>query len=317
MKNYKLKLAIASALGLTSYIASATGFVALPNTGFTVSGGTSAYTLCNTTGNFGSGVPINPTTGANNTCAVFPANEFRSPGDAADYTGARQYPVASKTSPIVVNNTYTSGPVTIGNYVDYVWRSNDDSECIYGVKVVLNSNDYNSAAGTQNFEVNDVARGGWSGQDVSAAYSTVPTIASPVYRIGLAYTAVQHRPGDDDQPLTGLGSSPSINGLNSWPGSASSTQQKADIDTNWVDFTTDANYLDDDGSTTANSGMYYVKSDTCPATPYTQVDNAIRLRQTFQELAGDGSTDNSFIEISLPGYAPSGATLTPAHTDPY
>jgi hypothetical protein len=319
MKNYKLKLAVLSALGLTSYVASATGFVALPNTGFTVSGGTSAYTLCNTTGNFGSGVPTNPTTGANNTCAVFVAAEIRSPGDAADYTGVRQYPVASSTGSIIVNNTYTGGvDKNIGIYRDFLWRSTDNSECIYGVKVELNGTDYNSESDTQNFEVNDVARGGWDGLDVSAAYSTYPSIASPVYRIGLTYTAVQHRSsGYDAQPLTGLGSSPSINGLNSYPGTASAAQQKADIDDNWVVFTTDANYLDDDGSTTANSGMYYVKSDTCPATPYTQVDDAIRLRQTFQELAGDGSTDNSFIEISLPGYAPSGATLTPAHTDPY
>ncbi|MCB2426944.1 hypothetical protein [Methylophaga pinxianii] len=318
MKNIKLKLAIVSALGLTASHVFATGFVALPNTGFTVSGGTSAYTLCNTTGDFGSGIPSNPTTSTNNTCAVFPTTENRSPGNSADYTGARVFPVAGSTNSIIVNNTYTGGVnKSIGNYRDYVWRSDDNSECIYGVKIELNSTDYNVAAGTQNFEVNDVARGGWSGLNVSAAYSTIPSIASPVYRIGLTYTAVQHRPGDDDQPLTGLGSNPSINGLNSWPGSASSTQQLADIDDNWVVFTTDANFLDDDGSTTANSGMYYVKSDVCPATPYTQVNNAIRLRQTFQERAGDGVTDNSFIEISLPGYAPTGAVLTPAHTNPY
>lgn len=318
MKNIKLKLALVGVFGLTSYQALATGFVALPSTGFPVTGGTSAYTLCNTTGNFGSGAPVNPTTTANNTCAVFPTTELRSPGDATRYTGARLNPVAGTTTNITVNNIYTGGSKTIGTVRDYVWRSDDDAECIYGVKVTLNSTDYHSAASTQNFEVNDVARGGWSGLSVSAAYSTIPAIASPVYRIGLAYTAVQHRAsGYADQPLTGLGSSPSINGLNSLPGTASAAQQKADINTNWVTFTTDANNLDDDGSSTANSGMYYVKTNACPATPYTQTPNAIRLRQTFQELAGDGVTPNSFIEISLPGYAPSGASVAPAHTDPF
>jgi len=319
MKNLKLKVAIVSALGLTASHVFATGFVALPNTGFSVSGGTSAYTLCNTTGNFGSGIPTNPTPSANNTCAVFPANEFSSPGDPADYTGVRVFPVATNTGNITVNNTYTGGVnKNIGFYRDYLWRSNDNSECIYGIKVELNNTDYHANSGLQNFEVNDIARGGWAGLDISAAYSTVPSIASPVYRIGLTYTAVQHRAsGYAAQPLTGLGSQPSINGLNSLPGTASATQQKADIDDNWAVFTTDANNRDDDGSTSANSGMYYVKSDVCPATPYTAAPNAIRLRQTFQELAGDSVTPNNFIEITLPGFAPAGAVLTPAHTNPY
>lgn len=319
MKNFKLKTAIVSALGLTASHVFATGFVALPNTGFTVSGGTSAYTLCNTTGNFGSGLPINPTTSSNNTCAVFPTTELHSPGDPAMYTGARVFPVASNTISITMNNTYTgSVNKTVGTLRDYLWRSNDNSECIYGVKVQLNTTDYNTASGNQYFEVNDVARGGWDGLDVSIAYSTIPANASPVYRAGLTYTAVQHRAsGYDAQPLTGLGSQPSINGLDSWPGTASATQQQADINDNWVVFTTDANNLDDDGSSSPNSGMYYVKSDVCPATPYTPAANAIRLRQTFQELAGDGVTPNNFIEITLPGYAPAGAVLTPAHTNPY
>ncbi|WP_330111248.1 hypothetical protein [Methylophaga thalassica] len=288
MKNYKLKLAIASAFGLNSYIASATGFVALPNTGFTVSDGISAYTLCSTNN-------VNPTQSANNTCAVFPSSEFRSPGDPAEYTGVRQFPVANKTRPVVVDNTYTTGPTTIGNYVDYVWRSDDDSECIYGVKVVLNSY----------YQINDIARGGWSGLGVFAAYSTVPVTAHPVSRIGLTYTSVQRRYGYIEQPLTGLGSSPSINGLNAYPGTASSIQQKADIDDNWVNFTS---YI---SGSTSNSGMFYVKSDVCPAMPYTQADNAIRLRRTFQ---GPGEY---FTEISLPGFAPNDAVLTPIHTEPY
>ena len=312
MKKVKLKIAIVSALGLTASHVFATGFVALPNTGFSVSGGTSAYTLCNTTGNFGSGYSVNPTLSANNTCAVFPITQLHSPGDPANYTGARLFPVATHSSSIIVNNTYTGNVnKNIGILRDLLWRSNDDSECIYGVHVQLNTTDYNPVAGNQYFEVNDVARGGWDGVDVSIAYSTIPTNASPVYRAGLTYTSVQHRPGDVDQPLTGLGSQPSINGLNSWPGNASAAQQLADIDANWVVFTTQASNLIIGGHSSQNSSSFYVKSDICPATPYTPAANAIRLRQTYQK------SGMPFIEISLPGFAPAGAVFTPTHTDPY
>lgn len=57
MKHLSLKVAVLGALGILSAQASATGFVNLPTTGFSVSGGTSAYTPCNTSGDFGSGIP--------------------------------------------------------------------------------------------------------------------------------------------------------------------------------------------------------------------------------------------------------------------
>lgn len=316
MKHTKLNLAVLAVFGFASQLTLATGFVNLPTTGFTVTGGTSAYTLCNTTGNFGSGLATKPTTSANNTCAVFPASELTTPETGFSL-------VASASRPVVMNNTYTGNTdKTVGTVTEYVWRKQTGStyECIYGAKVVNSNTDYNtSAAGNQYFEVNDFARGGFSGLPVDVAYSTIPTISEPVYRVGRAYTAVQHRAsGYTSQPLTGLGSSPSINGLNAFPGTAGSTQQLADINTNWVDFTTDANYLDDDGSTSAASGMFYVKTTCSSASPTTSVsDEAIRLRQTFQELAGDGVTANPFIEVKVRGFVPPGGSITPAHTDPY
>lgn len=316
MKHTKLNLAVLAVFGFASQMTLATGFVNLPTTGFTVSGGTSAYTVCNTSGNFGSGVATKPTTSSNNTCAVFPANELTSPE-----TGFTL--VASASRSVVMNNTYTGNTdKTVGTVTEYVWRKQTGStyECIYGAKVVNTNTDYNtSAAGNQYFEVNDFARGGFAGLPVDVAYSTIPAVAEPVFRVGRAYTAVQHRAsGYTAQPLTGLGSNPSINGLNSFPGTASATQQLADIDTNWVDFTTDVNYLDDDGSTSAASGMFYVKTTCSSASPTTSVsDEAIRLRQTFQELAGDGVTANPFIEIKVRGFVPPGGSITPAHTDPY
>jgi hypothetical protein len=316
MKHTTLKLAVMAIFGVASQLSLATGFVNLPTTGFTVSGGTSAYTVCNATGNFGSTAVTKPTTSANNTCAVFPASEVATPE-----TGFTL--VASASRSVVMNNTYTGNTnKTVGTVTEYVWRKQTGStyECIYGAKVVNNNTEYNTtAAGSQYFEVNDFARGGFTGLPVNVAYSTIPTVSEPVYRVGRAYTSVQHRAsGYSSQPLTGLGSSPSINGLNSFPGTASASQQLADINTNWVNFTTDVNFLDDDGTTSAASGMFYVKTTCSSAAPSTsENDEAIRLRQTFQELAGDGVTANPFIEIKVRGFVPPGGSITPAHTDPY
>lgn len=314
MNNLSLKLAVLGVLGLASVQASA-GFVNLPTTGFSVSGGTSAYTPCNTSGDFGSGIPTKPTAGA--LCAVFPASEISTPETGFSIVG-------SASRPVVMNNTYTGNTnKTVATVTEYVWRKQTGSnyECIYGAKVNMNSTDYNTtAAGVQNFEVNDIARGGFAGLPVDVAYSSIPAVADVVYRVGLAYTSVQHRDtGYSAQPLTGLGSYPSINGLNSYPGTASATEQLADIHTNWVDFTTDANWLDDDGSTSQASGMVYVKTTCTSAAPSTsEADGAIRLRQTFQELSGDGVTGNFFIEVPVRGFVPPGGSVTtPAHTDPY
>lgn len=322
MKYLSLKLAVLGALGMTSVPVFATGLVSLPATGVSVTGGTSAYITCNTTGNFGSGsgagAPVKPTTSANNTCAVFPANESTSPVSGFSL-------VTSATRSVVMNNTYTGGVnKTVGSVTEYVWRNAAETECVYGLKVQNNNTDYHTAAGNQYFEVNDVARAGFSGLTISVGYSTIPTISEPVYRIGRTFTAVQHRAsGYSSQPLTGLGSSPSINGLNSWPGTASATQQRADINTNWVNFTTDINFLDDDGSTSAASGLMYVRAACNSDDPEDhELNNAIRLRQTFQELAGDGVTANSFIEVPVrgfvpPSYAPTGGTVLPAPTSPF
>lgn len=247
---------------------------------------------------------------------MFPASELSAPETGFTF-------IASASRPVVMNNSYTGGnPITVAQVTEYVWRKQTGSnyECIYGAKVNMNGNDYNTGEpDVQNFEVNDIARGGFTGLPVDVAYSSLPSIADVVYRVGRAYTSVQHRDtGYSTQPLTGLGSYPSINGLNSYPGTASASQQLADIHTNWVDFTTDANWEDDDGSTSRASGMVYVKTTCTSAAPSTSEDDgAIRLRQTFQELSADGVTGNFFIEVPVRGFVPPGGSITPAHTDPY
>ncbi|HEC74497.1 MAG TPA: hypothetical protein ENI26_09010 [Methylophaga aminisulfidivorans] len=308
MKNFKLKLVVLSTLSCLASGQAMADWENLPTSGVSVSGGTSPYILCNPTGDFGSGSgvdrPVQPSS-TSDTCAVLPASDSTVPD--ASYTGLSRIPVVNRTSTITMNNSYTNNTnVDIGTLREYAWRKADGAgyQCIYAMKVTLYQADYNlTESGVQNFEINDMARKGWSGKTVDVAYSTVPSDASPTYRVGRTFTAVQHRPGDVDQPLTGLGSSPAINGLNSWPGSASATQQKADLDADWVDFTTDVNYKDDDGSTNAASGLQYVRT-SCSSGSFTTSSDAIRLRQTFQELNGDGASDNPFIEIEVEGTLP-------------
>ncbi|MAX50841.1 MAG: hypothetical protein CMH22_02540 [Methylophaga sp.] len=309
MKNFKLKLALLSSLSCLASTQAMAAWENLPAAGVSVGSDTSAYILCNPTGDFGSGsgadAPVQPSSTADE-CAVMPINEALPPDSS--FTGASRIPVVNGTRTITMNNSYTNNTnVVIGNVKEYVWRNSSTNMCIYGMRVSLTNTDYNlTEPGKQTFEVNDIARKGWSGKTIDVAYSTVPTTASPIYRIGRTFTSVQHRPGFVDQPITGLGSSPAINGVNVWPtpaGRPTAAEQKADIDTDWVDFTTDANYLDDDGSTNPLSGMSYVRS-SCTSGTFTTAADAIRLRQTFQELSADGSTDNPFIEVEVEGVIP-------------
>jgi hypothetical protein len=160
MKHMTLKLAVLGALGVASAQAVATGFVNLPSTGFSVSGGTSAYTLCNTTGEFSSNGLIYPTPGANNTCAVFVPTQVSPPETGFSL-------VASASRPAIMNNSYTGYTnKQVGTVTEYVWRkqTGGDYECIYGAKVNMSNIDYNTgSAGGQYFEINDLARGGYAG----------------------------------------------------------------------------------------------------------------------------------------------------------
>ncbi len=354
MKNVKLKLAVFGALGLMSAQAMSLGLVNIPTTGFA----TSAYTLCNTTGNFGSGSvgngnpPINPTAGANNTCAIIltaPVTDTKSP--ETNYAL-----VTSATRSLVVNNIYTgSTNKTVGSILEVVWRKPAASApvtatpmCIIGTKVTLTNVDYNTVeAGSQRFEVNDLARGGLSGLAVDAGYAIIQSTNSPVYRIGRAYTSVQHRataPGDTGGAiagvnyldLPGLGATAvSINGVNRYnapplttakalplPNPVLPAEQDAGVNAAWVDFTFDVNAVDDDGSTNPASAMTYVKvacnndsaatiNSTVAPAGWSREAGALRVRQTAQEKA-------PFISISTRGYVlPGQPAVTPANVAPF
>ncbi|MEQ1560516.1 MAG: hypothetical protein ABL933_16470 [Methyloglobulus sp.] len=246
----------------------ATGFVTLNPNGFAAPGGTSAYTLCNITGNFGQGTSVPPSAGANNTCAIFQNNP--------PIAGYGQ--VANAVRNIVINGA------TIGTVTDRVWRSG--TNCVYGAKIRLNNVDFDpSQAGAQFFEVNDFLRGGFRNRGpISIAYNFVTRGAAQsdevLYRAGLTFTS-KVTPPNPNQPLT----------------------SSAPISLNWVDYTTDVNYQDPDGSSMRDSPWFYTKS-TCTTAAPAALAGALRLREMGQE----GQTP---LEISIPGYAPAGANTAP------
>ena len=321
MKQLAIKVAIAGAFGFVSAQAMATGLVSIPATGFSVTGGTSAYRLCNTTGNFGSGETDLPTSTTNNDCAVFPTNASTSPVSGYSLVASRSVAL-NLNDAAHTNNTN----IRVGTLRNYMWRNTTTNMCIFGARLsTLTGNDYDlNTAGVQSFEVNDVAYGGFAAYSGSSAvnagyFVTNSSGDSVAFRIGRTHTAVQHRadPTDENLPATGYVARPltasapaastSINGLTSYPsGTPTAAQQAAALSTNWVTFTTDANAIDDDGTSTSDgTALYYVEA-ACPSATYTTTPLAdvIKFRQTGQET-GD------LIEIKASGYVPgTGASAT-------
>lgn len=277
-----------------------------------------AVSSLNSRMNFGSDSPYQGSAGS---CEVTGLANDNSPPE----TGYTLVASTNRALPSV-----TGGSTSIGTVADRVWRNSAGTMCYFGTKITsLTNTDHDSTtAGTQYFEVNDIARGGFSGAGaVEVGYYLVPNSnASPIYRIGRSFTSVQHRSykygagstqaerqnngtGYLDLPTIGGSATLNINGINS-PLAAgfvaptpSTSQQDAQVNSNWVDFTSDAAYVDDDGGTNALSAMTYVKAPCNSTSPSTWVQTgAIRVRQTAQE-------NTNFKEISISGYAPPGATL--------
>ncbi|HEC75002.1 MAG TPA: hypothetical protein ENI26_11635 [Methylophaga aminisulfidivorans] len=189
---------------------------------------------------------------------------------------------------------------------------------------MVNEDHDSSKAGTQYFEINDIARGGYADSGtVNVGYTIFSTAGntSPVYRVGRTFTSVQHRslkydtiankalngtnyldlPTKNSVTAAITGENSSINATNT--ASTTLATQDAVVNSNWVDFTADTVFYDDDGSTNALSGFTYIEAACDSSSPSTWVKtDAIRLRQTAQE-------ETTFKELSLDGYAPPGATI--------
>ncbi len=279
-----------SALLLASTAASATGFVRLPSQGVAVGeGDISAYVVCNTTGDFGNNPngstppTFEPSGGENNTCAL--------PRATPPLRGYQR--IANIRRDMIMRNTYTLGrSIKVGTVIDRVWKKDD--QCIYGAKFRMDNVDYDlrlSEPGRQYFEINDFLRGGFRGMGpISIAYvhTTLGPAASDevLYRAGLTATSVVNFPGDPAQPPISV----------------------APINRNWVAFTSDINFRDDDGSSFRDSPWFLVKSkcddddhddehDHDDDDDVNVESNVLRFRQLGQE-------DQPLIEIRLRGFAP-------------
>lgn len=297
--------------------------VVLPDTGFANSAYTNCFnagrTAADPKGNFGS-YPISaiqyPTTAtsANSTCFVpKSASEAILPAGKTGFTA-----LAART---VTIPTTTGGPGHIGTLVERAWRNASTNTCVIGTRITMIYADHDSTTpGTQYFEINDLARGGFSGAtgDTLKVYYTIFTTpvtqTAPVFRVGRTFTSVQHRALKYN---TDTNLNRALNGINyqdlptknSFTGeingeptpitalamaSTTAATQDAAVNSNYVDFTFNAVMADDDGIASPNSAFLYIEAP-CASNPTVQA-NAIRLRQTAQE----NTTPKS---IDLPGYA--------------
>ena len=273
-------------LGILPNFSMAEGFVDLPINGFP----DSAYTSCNATGDFGRTLSIMPTKDSNNNCAIFvPSNNiFRLPRTEGFYFKKAQ--VRAITMPA----SHAGIDPNVGTLTDMVWRNVANDQCIYGA--LLHINDVQFSNG-QHWEVNDVTRGGFEGKEAAAAYyfayhpKGIRSTES-VFRIGRTHTSVRHSIGDSDLPSKNDAPAPET---------AITYSQKAAVSANWVNFTTDLNAKDPDGISFPDGSLMYVKT-SCTADPPAEFADAIRLRTT-------GQNGQEPLEIRIPGFAPSGASM--------
>ncbi|MCX7190557.1 MAG: hypothetical protein NTU92_09370 [Methylotenera sp.] len=346
MTSFKLKFAVIAALGALATPTFA-AWEALPITGFAVTGtgagthqptgGTTPYKICNPNGNYGSAlvVPVSAVCKS----PVSPTSILQSPETGFTLAG-------SNSGDILMNNALTNNvAIKIGTYQSVVFRNAAKTECIYGTQHGLLNVDYYTAAavaplnsaGTQTFEVNGIALGGFAASGtVSISYANIQANSETVYRAGRTFTSVQHRaldtsagapiggntpaPGYYNLPVTPAipGILASITGTNAAAlSSPTQAQQSANLDPNWVEFTTDVNSLDPDGSSAANSPTVYVKA-ACNATTPVATDNAVRLRLTWQEQTIAPSTyPQAFVEVRYKGFMPPSGAATPAPVNPF
>lgn len=327
MKNVTLKLAVLGALGLASVQVFAAGSLCALAAAPTGSAYINAY-------NQGRVIP--PLAGPATT-ALLARTNFGTSTDGGSaglceitaLANDTVTPVSGYTLVASTNRTLpsvTGGATSIGLVADRVWRNTANTMCIFGTKVYNLTNTAHGAPAGQStvFEVNDIARGGFSTSgSVNVGYFVQGTLASRMYRTGRTFTSVQHRAykfagtlaekqnngtGYLDLPTIGGSTTLNINGVNSTItgaaiASATGAQQEAAVNSNWVDFTVDAVYADDDGTTNPESSMTYVQAACNSSSPSTWIKTgAIRVRQTAQENA-------TFKEINIDGYAPPGATV--------
>lgn len=258
-------------LSLCISMACQAGFVELlPNK-------TSSYVACNNSGLFGlqeSAVP-EITQKQNDACAVSSELLLASPMNAPLEGFSMVGMISRGVAPPAPEGNDNEEFATL---TDTIWWNKDTKECIFGTHVLMKEAKLSHG---EQWEVNDIVRGGFSGRPVSVAYFMNPKpnasygMPEALYRAGRTFTSVS-QPGLPDL-------------------------KTAPYHENWVDFTTDVNFDDPDGTTRKMTAMFYIKSK-CDQKEPEEKEGAIRLRTT-------GQNGQKKLEVVLPGLVPAGATL--------
>lgn len=266
-------LAFLYSLGLHIDLVMAAGLVPIPSPG-----GTSAYVLCRSNGNFGATADTSLPPATDDQCVVN--------SGVGTSLGLNSSPESGFTLQSANSSPISAFSETLATLNERVFRNSGSSECIYAKGVLLTSNTthdyYPAAPGTQRMEVNDLAFGGYIG-NVSAGYAKPASFAGSVYRIGRTFTSVQMQPDYSNPYLIG----PGFNALPPIGGTAGTeiyglSQQMAPVSASWVDFSVDlTGGTDLDGYTNLVSPNLYIKVSCATATT-SVVANSFKLRQTGQ-----------------------------------
>jgi hypothetical protein len=274
---------------LSNIATAADGFVKLPIKGFV----DSAYVQCNPTGNLGTTKSIAPNDTSNNACSVSNTELLTSPMNSP-IAGFKMVGMQVSGASLPASYSGAGDAVGVATITDTFWRNQGKTECILGTHVQMN--DVPLANG-QYWEVNDIARGGYKGKDVEIAYfyNPQPDVeggnVEVLFRAGRTYTSVKYQ---ENLSIPGFKNAPPAN-------KGFSDNNAAVVSDNWVDFTTDVNFKDPDGSTRQMTSMLYIKYD-CDAREPVEKEGAIRLRTT-------GQNGQKPIQISISGLVPAGGEI--------
>lgn len=180
---------------------------------------------------------------------------------------------ASNSGNIVANGS------VVGTYADRVWQQNGTNNYVFGIRLSMNTTTWTPPAGTcpnttpTYFEVNDILRGGFG----------------HLSNLTIAYK----QPGSAEEGLWLAGRT--AQGLNEY--AASPFGLDPSRDNNWVDFRTDVNANDPDGTSKASSAWMLVAATVPGGVSTNQVAGAIRLWQ-------GGEEGQCKFSVYLPGYTP-------------
>jgi len=259
-------------------------FIDIPEHGFK----DSAYIACEVSGEFGAKVSSTPIS-EHEACHIVARGRK---ADESPIKGFEFRELALRE--VFLPEQYGDSTQQAAQVYDYYFSNQGNTECIYATLIHLNDVKLKNG---ENWEINDITRGGFAGRPVSVAYffSFHPRgirSTENVFRIGRTHTSVRRMAGEADLPSNK--NAPPAN-------QAISTTQSANPSSNWVDFTTDLNANDPDGISYVDSSIMYIKT-TCEGQNPAEYPDAIRLRTT-------GQNGQSVMEIRLPGFAPPGAVI--------